>query len=304
MEGNGLSFEDTQAVLAGEKVFAQNAEVEEIVSYKNLLDYLENLGSQISSLESYFLGQDVLLKLHQLSQEKLLADQAGQIRTKQVVIKNTQTGQVSYTPPPALEVPYLLEDLFNWINSEEAAQVHPVLKAGIVHYELERIYPFVQANDKIARAMSRFIMFFPDYQNGEFLSLEDYFDEDLLKYYLTLQSVFNQVVLDSQERDLTPWLEYFSEAVATQISKLKDKVRRISLDSRVKDKLGETVPLTEKQMIIMEYLHKYKSLQNKDFRKIFPDYSDDTVLRELKFLKQKGLVKKIGGTKKASYILT
>jgi Fe2+ or Zn2+ uptake regulation protein len=42
---------------------------------------------------------------------------------------------------------------------------------------------------------------------------------------------------------------------------------------------------------------------NKDFRKIFPDFSDDTVLRELKFLKEKGLVKKVGGTKKAQYIL-
>jgi DeoR/GlpR family transcriptional regulator of sugar metabolism len=75
------------------------------------------------------------------------------------------------------------------------------------------------------------------------------------------------------------------------------------MDARVKDKLGEQMTLNERQMLIMEYLHRHKSMQNKDFRKIFPDYSDDTVLRELKFLKQKGLVKKTGGTKNAMYVL-
>jgi DeoR/GlpR family transcriptional regulator of sugar metabolism len=53
----------------------------------------------------------------------------------------------------------------------------------------------------------------------------------------------------------------------------------------------------------MEFLHRHGSIQNKDFRKIFPDFSDDTVLREIKFLKKKGLIKKVGGTKKAQYVL-
>lgn len=75
------------------------------------------------------------------------------------------------------------------------------------------------------------------------------------------------------------------------------------MDSRVKDKLGEQLTLNERQMLIMEYLHRHKAMQNKDFRKIFPDYSDDTVLRELRFLKQKDLVKKTGGTKNAVYVL-
>ena len=85
--------------------------------------------------------------------------------------------------------------------------------------------------------------------------------------------------------------------------KIKEKVQRISTDARIKDKLGEQVMLNERQMMIMEYLHRHNQMSNKDFRKIFPDFSDDTVLRELKFLRQKGLLKKTGGTKKAIYVL-
>ena len=133
--------------------------------------------------------------------------------------------------------------------------------------------------------------------------MEEYFDANPMNYYTTLQAVSNQLVLDSYERDLTPWVDYFIEGVAIELNKIKERVRRISLDSHVKDRLGEQVELNERQMLIMEFLHRHKRMQNKDFRKIFPDYSDDTVLREIKFLKQKGLVKKQGGTKNAVYML-
>jgi predicted HTH transcriptional regulator len=91
--------------------------------------------------------------------------------------------------------------------------------------------------------------------------------------------------------------------VAIEMNRIKEKVLRISVDARVKDRLGSQVMLNERQMAIMEYIHKHKAMSNKDFRKVFPDYSDDTVLRELKFLRSKGLIKKQGGTKKAEYVL-
>ncbi len=220
-----------------------------------------------------------------------------------MVVRNTQTGQISYSPPVAVEVPYLLEDLLNWINGEEVKEIHPVIKAGVIHYELARIHPFVDGNGRTARAVATLVMFLDDYDIRKFFSFEEYFDENPMDYYLTLQAVSNQLVMDTHERDLTPWLEYFVEGVAIELNGIKERVKRISTDARIKDQLGEQVVLNERQMIIMEYLHRHKEMSNRDFRKIFPDFSDDTVLREIKFLKQKGLMKKIGGTKMAKYVL-
>ena len=109
--------------------------------------------------------------------------------------------------------------------------------------------------------------------------------------------------MDTHERDITPWLEFFVVGAAAKARSLQEQVRQVSTESHIKDKLGEQMELTERQMIIMEYLKRYKFMRNSDFRKIFPDHSDDTVLRELRFMKQKGLVQKIGGTKKAQYVL-
>ncbi len=304
LEGNRLSFEEAQEVLDGREVLARERDIQEVINYRNVLKFLDELAAQIRADGRYTLTEEILLGVHNLVVDKIvIPEKAGQFRTRQVVLKNSLTGEISYTPPPAAEVPYLVEDLLNWINGPESLDVHPVLKAGIVHYELSRIHPFVEGNGRTARAVATLLMFLDGYDIRKLFSLEEYFDANPIDYYSTLQAVSNQLVLDSHERDLTPWLEYFVEGVAIELNRVKERVRRISMDARVKDKLGEQVTLNERQMLIMEYLHRHKQMQNKDFRKVFPDYSDDTVLRELRFLKQKGLIKKTGGTKMAMYVL-
>lgn len=304
LEGNQLTYEQTQEVLDGQEVIARERDIQEVINYRNVLKFIDEIASRIGSQNPYHLTEETIQEMHRLVIERLVAEEhAGSFRLRQVVVKNSQTGIISYTPPPAAEVPYLLEDLLSWVNSEEGKTHHPVIKAGIVHYELARIHPFVEGNGRTARALATLLLFLDGYDIRKLFSLEEYFDAQPMDYYLTLQKVSNQIVQDNKERDLTPWLEYFVEGMAIELNLIKERVRRISLDARVKDNLGEQLTLNERQMLIMEFLHRHKQLQNKDFRKIFPDYSDDTVLREIRFLKQKGLVKKTGGTKNAIYVL-
>jgi Fic family protein len=304
LEGNPLSEEEVRDVLDGQEVVARDRDVQEVLNYRNVLKFVDGVAAQIGSSGKYQFTIETILEIHRLTTERILPSEVtGNFRVRQVVVKNSKTGQISYTPPVAPEVPYLVEDLVNWINSDEGRDTHPVIKAGIIHYELARIHPFADGNGRVSRAVATLVMFLDGYDIRKFFSLEEYFDENPMNYYLTLQAVSNQLVIDTHERDLTPWLEYFVEGVAIEMNRIKERVQRISVDARVKDKLGEQLMLNERQMIIMEYLHRHKSMMNKDFRKIFPDYSDDTVLRELMFLRKKGLINKVGNTKKAVYEL-
>lgn len=304
LEGNALSYEEVHDVLEGQEVLARDRDIQEVLNYRNVLKFIDGISFQIGASGNYNFTVETILEIHRLTTDKILpTPSSGNFRLRQVVIRNTKTGQISYTPPPAVELPYLVEDLVNWINSDEAKLTHPIIKAGIIHYELARIHPFVDGNGRVARAVATLILFLDSYDIRKFFSFEEYFDDNPMQYYLTLQAVSNQLVLDTHERDLTPWLEYFVEGVAIELNRIKEKVQRISVDAKIKSELGEQLILNERQMIIMEYLHRHKSMQNKDFRKIFPDHSDDTVLRELQFLRKKGLIKKTGGTKKATYLL-
>ena len=61
-----------------------------------------------------------------------------------------------------------------------------------------------------------------------FFSLEENFDSDLGAYY---DALF-QVDKESQNiasRDLTVWIEYFTQVVAIELSKIKEKVRKLAL---------------------------------------------------------------------------
>jgi len=126
--------------------------------------------------------------------------------------------------------------------------------------------------------------------------LEEYYDKDAQSYYQALQSV--------KASNLTPWLEYFTQGLAIELTRVKERVQKLSQDLALKEKLGgKQVYLSERQIKIIEYIRRAGFLQNKDFPQLFSMISEDTVLRELKDLMKKGIIKKKGKTKAARYEL-
>jgi Fic family protein len=172
------------------------------------------------------------------------------------------------------------------------------LKSGIVHYELAKIHPFLDGNGRVARALSTLILFLEGYDIRKFFSLEEYFDKNAQEYYFALQSV------EKTGGDLTKWLEYFTQGLAIELSKIKEKVEKISVDGKLREKLGgKPLMLTDRQLKIIEYIQKTGYLQNQAFEELFPMVSEDTILNELKVLLKSDIIKKQGVTKGAKYVM-
>lgn len=303
MEGSTLNEDQVMGILAGEEIQVHDLAIQEVKNYKQALDFIQLIVNRVGVGRPYILTLETILELHRLLSYGLLdKDASGNYRLKQVVLRNVHNGTISYTPPPAAEVPYLVEDLVNWINSEESKLLHPVLKAAIIHFELYRIHPFADFNNQVARFVAWLVLYLEGFGINGLLSLDKVFGQDIVNYHLAMQAVANEQVVDIHERDLTPWISYFTDQLSQEFNQFWQLAHKISHQKPPEDQKPE-LKLTERQLVIIEYLRKHQSMQNKDFRKIFPDYSDDTVLRELKFLKEKGLVEKIGGTKKAVYVL-
>lgn len=108
----------------------------------------------------------------------------------------------------------------------------------------------------------------------------------------------------SQGGDMTGWLEYFTEGLAIELTRIKDKVKSISTDLKLKKSLGgQQLAISERQIKVVEFIQENGFLQNKSFFELFPMISEDTVLRELKDLIKKGIVRKEGTTKGVRYVL-
>ena len=295
IEGNALDTGEVAAVLEGREISAKDRDIQEVLNYRRVLNYIDRRSKETSEKD--------LLAIHKLTVDKVLgAGQVGKYRKTQVVVKNSKTGEISFRPPEASKVASLVGDFFGWLSSNESADVHPVLVAGITHYVLAYIHPFVDGNGRTSRALATMVLFTRGYDIKKFFSLEEYFDKNAGRYYHTLQTVSNQKVRDLSERDLTVWLEYFCEGLAEELARVKERVQKLSLDLKLKGRTGQ-ITLSERQMKLVEYMEAYGSISNKQWRGLLREYSDDTILRDLKDLQKKGLIKKKGSTKGAVYVL-
>jgi len=292
IEGNDLSKAEAEKVLAGHTIVGRDRDIQEVLNYRNVLKF-------ISDFQGKNITEEVIKHLHALVAHRMLPDdQVGEYRKTQVVVKNAQTGEITFRPPPSVEVPFLINDFVDWVNALNDDDIHPALKAGIVHYELVRIHPFLDGNGRVARAVATLILFSEGYDIKRFFSLEEYYDREPMNYYEALQSV------GKTSGSLNAWLEYFTEGLAIELTRIKDKVKSLSTDLKIKKSLGgQQLALTERQIKIIEFVQEQGFLQNKAFFELFPQVSEDTVLRELKDLLKKGIVKKEGSTKGARYVL-
>lgn len=295
IEGNALNYTEAAEVIKGAQITGRERDIQEVINYRNVIRYIEYVGEgEVSKGE---ITEAVLKKIHALTVEKILPpEQCGEYRMVAVVVKNSQNGEITFRPPPAIEVSYQMEELTEWLASLKKDDIHPVLKAGIVHYELVRIHPFVDGNGRMSRASATLSLFLDQYDIKKFFSLEEYYDRDALHYYEALRS--------ASSGDLTGWLNYFTEGLAIELTRIKEKVQRLSTDIHLKEKLGgKQVFLSEREMEIMEFIEKNGYLQNQQFETLFPKISEDTILRDLKDLMDKGLITKVGKTKAARYVL-
>ncbi|MFH1244324.1 MAG: Fic family protein, partial [bacterium] len=202
LEGNDLNLEEVQEVLESPSPHTgRERDVQEVINYRAVMDYLD-------SLEGVPPTRHILAEIHRLTVKDLLsASEAGHFRSVKVVIRNNATGEITFRPPSPLEVPFYIDELFDWLNSEAGGSVHPLLRAGILHYELARIHPFTDGNGRTARAMALLLLFLEGYQVKKFFALEEYYDSHPEEYYAALQSV-------APAGDLTHWLEYFTLGIS------------------------------------------------------------------------------------------
>ena len=298
IEGNELSLEQTRKILEGENVVAYERDIQEVINYRNVMNLLEELVHKRG-------GYDLqgLIDIHKETVNKIVPDEkVGVLRNTQVVIKEEGSGEVILQPPPYIEVPYLIDDFLEWLNATIAKEIHPIIRAGIAHYILVAIHPFGEGNGRTIRAFSNLILMREGYDIKRFFALEEHFDGDLSTYYEALALVDRQSK-NIAARDLTSWLEYFTGVVAIELSKIKEKVRKISIDTKLKSKIGEQIALTERQMKLVEYLSENNSAGMQELRRTLPMVSEDTILRDVTDLMEKKIIKKQGKTKASRYII-
>lgn len=319
IEGNDLTFQEVARLVEGHQISAGQRDIQEVINYRNVMSYLEELWSlydanmplpeekNIENLDKnrpFFYSETIIKKIHSLTTTKIIPDsEVGKYRHQQVVLKNTRTGEIAHRPPPAIEVPYLMTDLIDWLNNPESQDIHPAIKSAISQYVLVAIHPFIEGNGRVSRAFAMLPLYVQGYDIRRLFSMEEYFDRNAEDYYNSIQNT-HLLSSDIFKRDLTNWINYFTQALSIELSRVKEKVQSLSRDIKLKQKLGgKQVHLTERQIKLVEYMQQFGGLRMPDAQQLLPMVSDDTIWRDLKKLVDSGAVEKRGSTKGAYYCL-
>ncbi len=280
-EGNSLTFKEVKAFFDGKPQELNKRSLKEIENYKKALNLAYILEISEETLKAF---HKTLLK--DIAPEGKL----GSYRTTTSQIKNT-----SITSPAPDEILAQIRSLLYWFEENDSKDLPPPLRSAVMYYEILRIEPFETENKKIAGLVAIANLFKEGYDENKYLSAESYFDESPTAFYSVLRSTQNPT------GDITRWVEYYLLCLANEFIRLKDKIINLSKDNKIRQVAG-TTPLSERQERMIEFIQDYGSIQNKDFTRLFPLVSEDSILRDLKDLMLKNLIVKIGSTKSARYI--
>jgi Fic family protein len=292
IEGNPLTLEEVSNLAQGRKVTATRKAKQEVLNYLTVLEKIDQFQKE------GVITEHSILTIHKALTRETLdnLDWEGTYRKIQVVVGNRITGEVIFTPPPPEDVPRAMANFIPWLNSKSAFDLHPVLVAGISHYEFVRIHPFVDGNGRTARALATLILYLRGFDIKRFFALDDYYDSDRPAYYAALQSV------DQETLDLTGWLEYFTDGVLLSLSKVKERVLQLSLEKHKIDVKGQ-VALSERQMRIIEHIQSKGRITTGEVAKMFT-ITRQAALKELNKLIDLAVIKLVGQGRGAHYILS
>ena len=291
IEGNPLSLEEVSKLAAGRDIMVQRKDKQEVLNYLKALEMIPDFAEKEPFTVKNF------LKLHKIVTDKTLENPGdeGVFRNREVFVGNRFTGEVVYKPPSTDKVSLLVDSFLDWFNSKEVIEIDSVIHAGIAHYEVVRIHPFIDGNGRTARIMATLVLYKRGFDVKRFFTLDDYYDSDRNSYYKALKSV------DQETLDLTGWLEYFTEGVAVSIKAVRDKVVGLSKDIKYLKERGQ-VALTGRQMEIVEHIIEKGNITNRDIRKMF-DISNRAAMDGVSKLIDMKVLKRVGKGRSTKYEL-
>lgn len=280
IEGTQLTLEQSQAVWDGHAVAEANADdVRELLNYRDAFQLVsEYLSSGLPITET------LIRSIHQKLVEGVRGGEGkpGAYRLVQNYVVSGKTGKPVYTPPPPGAVPGLMQDLVAWLQA--GTDIHPVLIAGIAQFELVHIHPFVDGNGRTSRLLSTLCLYRDGYDFKRLFTISEYYDRDRQAFYRAIQSVREQNI------DLTSWLEFFTQGLATQLDEVKARGERVIRA----DVFIRQYSLNDRQAAAIEYLLEHSRLTISELERLCPATTRRSLQRDMKDLLAKRLIEESG----------
>lgn len=284
IEGNTLTEGEVADILEGKSVVAPIKQIQEVKNAIRTYELYQSLNP--------FDVKD-LLKAHGVMMEALV-DNPGSFRRTGVGVF-CEKGLV-HMAPPAERVPYLMDELFQWLNKSED---HLLIRSCVFHYEFEFIHPFIDGNGRMGRLWQSLIL-------GRLHPLFEHLPVENM-VYSNQQAYYDAITQSSNVGQSGPFIEFMlGELLNTlnknQIADATLEIKQASEESildkefRVKfgNEFGQKLSANEKQLLILLNANPSLTVQEISVR---TSMTQRGVEKLMKRLKEAGIIERQGSRK-------
>ncbi|MBI3970829.1 MAG: Fic family protein [Chloroflexi bacterium] len=211
MEGVPVTVEEVRRILAGERLPDVSETDRELVQgYREAMRFVLRRADD----PHFRWNRELIVGLH----DRILAGNfgagAGKLRTRNLYVVNSATGERVFLPPPPEHVPELVDTSCAYL---EQATAHPALLAAWVHVTTAAIHPFLDGNGRTARVLASLTMFRGGFKRKEFTSLEEWWGRHRAEYYAAFRCLGDEF---EPKTDVTPFVEAHVRAQLSQVRAL------------------------------------------------------------------------------------
>lgn len=291
IEGATLTNIEVEKLLKSVKITKlKTRDEEEVVGYYEVLEIILENYENIELTESY---------LHQL--HGILLKHSGKDQRHKGMYKNLSNRVVANYPDGTQRTifkttePHLtsseMQSLIEWTNERlRKMDTHPLVGIAVFIYEFLSIHPYQDGNGRLSRLLTTMLMMQYDYKFIQYVSFENIIETRKDDYYRALMECQRNRGKDEERID--KWILFFMECMVMLTQRLEAKY--ITYNQLEKG-------LNTRQQKIIELLNKVKIAQIKDIDNAFPDFSRNTLKKDIALLVNEGLIIKTGEGRGVTY---
>jgi cell filamentation protein, protein adenylyltransferase len=295
IEGNRLSREQVERIVDGGRPAADARDAVEVRNVIALMKELYGLAKEEVPVDERLIRE---------MNRRVLDDvpgslNPGEYRRGQNYVQDSLTGGVVFTPPDQGDVPSLMASLSDWLKLEQTG-LSPILKAGVAHLELVAIHPFWDGNGRVGRALATYVMYATGYDFRRFHSWETYLNADIRSYTNALAASLGDDYYHTP-RNYTPWLEYFTQALAVTLDDLRREIEALRHAWDAAFAAASRLGLDHTQVQALMHAAFYGSVSTDAYREA-TGISRATAFRHLRELEGSGLIARVGRGRATHYV--